>query len=713
MSSECLAESCIRMLLKSKKALLLMKCRHCEPDLVNNSNCRGKLILKLSILKKSPKKLRLLVQKGGLIVEYSFSTLNMLYDYSSKLSKLREHFMNLRIERGDHSHLIDSLPSCYSSCELLQEILSCRGHLFFFNHIGMAYGDPLGFFNFLKTAISRIGRPYCRNNKCFKKLTKLLTLLVREIEKSQLVSYFKDYYGRFKEEVYREIFRPHRVVGKVSLNSLNKSSLVKEYFVDTYRIKIFRPQELEHVYQVSVHLPYYIRLLSNMLINDINRALLDHVVKLDSLWEKVLFLKEKFRERLRRIDLTDKDNPVIEKLASYSAYKILGVHKLMPFLLDRDVDEIYLDKPETKVYIDHADIGRCVSNITVTCGELQRFINHILLESKLPLNPSNPSLKWNLKIDDFTIRVSVDIPPLSHEGPSLDLRKIRHRNYTIINLVLNNTLSLEEAAFLILHVLNRRNIIICGEPGTGKTTLMNALDLCAPKSWRKVYVEDVVESLDQEVQGRHQLRLCVEPFETRRKNRKKSTEMIKLLHRSPDWICMGELQTKEHFKALFHAIAAGLRGIHTCHASSVLGLMRRWLFHCGVSKEDIVGVDLIVHMIKCYKGSKVLRRVAGIWAVGSLIQGSPCDVAIPLTLVFKWDPEVDAHKATIDNALKSPSILKIMELGVSYELLARGYEALKTLLKSLITKNLSDATSFTKLFDAYVQQLVEDGFYVV
>ncbi|MEM4576812.1 MAG: ATPase, T2SS/T4P/T4SS family [Candidatus Nezhaarchaeales archaeon] len=416
---------------------------------------------------------------------------------------------------------------------------------------------------------------------------------------------------------------------------------------------------------------------------------------------------------MKTIDLSNKDSSVVEKLASYSAYKILGIHKLMPFLLDRDVDEVYLDKPGTKVYLDHVDVGRCVSNITMTCREAQRFINHIMLESKLPLNPSNPSLKWNIKIDDFTIRASVDIPPLSHEGPSLDLRKIKHRNYTILNLVLNNTLSLEEAAFLILHILNRRNIIICGEPGTGKTTLMNALDLCTPKNWHKVYVEDVVESLDQRVQGRHQLRLYVEPFETHKNTRKKSAEMIKLLHRSPDWICMGELQTKEHFKALFHAISAGLRGIHTCHASSVLGLMRRWLFHCGISKEDIVGIDLIVHVVKCYKGSKLLRRVAEIWAVGSLIQGPLSDVDIPLTLVFKWDPEDDVHKATIDNVLKSPSILKIMELGVSYELLVREYEVLKTLLESLITTHPPDVASFTKMFDSYIQRFVEDGFYAV
>ncbi|MEM4576813.1 MAG: hypothetical protein QW701_05045 [Candidatus Nezhaarchaeales archaeon] len=283
MSFACLSDNCIRMLFKGGKALFLMKCNYREPDLVNNGNCRGKLILKLSVLKKSPEKLGLLVQKGDFIIEYGPSTLKMLCDYSSRLSKIREHFFNLCIERGDYNHLTGSKQSCYGSCKLLQEILSCREHLFFFHRIGMAYVDPFGFFECLKTAISRIDRPWCRNNKCFKKLTAILMLSLREVERSQLIYLFKDRYRRVNEGVYHEIFRPYKVIERVSLKNFNELSLVKEYFVDTYRIRIFRSQELEHVYQVSVHFPYSIKLISNMLINGINRVILDHVVKLDSL----------------------------------------------------------------------------------------------------------------------------------------------------------------------------------------------------------------------------------------------------------------------------------------------------------------------------------------------------------------------------------------------------------------------------------------------
>jgi type IV secretory pathway ATPase VirB11/archaellum biosynthesis ATPase len=450
-----------------------------------------------------------------------------------------------------------------------------------------------------------------------------------------------------------------------------------------------------------------------MLIEDISEKILDDLVKLDSLWDRICFLRNAFEDLINRKNLTGGDGSLTKKVALLSAYKALGVHKLMPFLLDKHVDEVYLDRPRTRAYVDHEEFGRCVSNVILRERDVQRFVNHVLLESKLPLNYSNPSLKWNMKIDDFTVRVSIDIPPLSHEGPSLDLRKLKHRVYTIVDLFLNNVLSQEEAAFLILHVINRRNIIICGEPGTGKTTLMNALDLCTPKNWRKIYIEDVVESLDQRDQGRHQLRLYVEPFEVETKTREKSVEIIKLLHRTPDWICLGELQSEEHFKALFHAIAAGLRGMHTCHASSVFGLIRRLLLHCGISKEDFSGVDLIVHMVKCYRGSRILRRVAEVWALHASKSASSDPLEVPLSLIFKWDPERDLHNIVFNDILKSPSILKLLEMGNSYAMLEREYEELKALLKSLALNPPKNVEDFTKAFDDFFQRLVKEGVYVI
>ncbi|MEM0232697.1 MAG: ATPase, T2SS/T4P/T4SS family [Candidatus Nezhaarchaeales archaeon] len=713
MPTSCLTDSCIKTLFRNGKHILIMKCRHEQPDLISNEICRGKMFLKLSLLNKAPKGIMVFSQKDNTIIKYGFSTVRLLSDYSRRLSRLRKLLMNFWI-RGELICPLQMTSSRPHSCPLYEEIIACRDHLLFFHAMGIAYTHPFSFFDFLQQAPHKVKEVKCKNKKCIKKLRDILTLFLKEVENSKIIRLLRSYHDRLGDEVYREIFRLYTVSKRALQEITDKRFLVKEYEVDVYRVRIYEFQGTECIYHASLSLPYIAKFFFKTLVDNVNETVLSQTINFDLLWEKTCFLKEKFEELLRTKRIINNDDYLlVQKLASYSTYKILGLHKLMPFLLDRNVDEIYLDKPGTRVYLDHVEVGRCVSNIVLTNEDVKCFINHVLLESKLPLSHLNPSLKWNLRINDYIVRASVDIPPLSCEGPSLDLRKIKHRNYTIIDLIRDNVLSLEEAAFLILHILNRRNIIICGEPGTGKTTLMNALDLCTPRNWRKIYVEDVIESLDQRIQGRHQLKLHVEPFETQRRARRKYVEMIKLLHRTPDWICMGELQSKEHFKAMFHAITAGLRGMHTCHASSIQGLVRRWLLHCDISREDVIGIDLLIHMVKCYRGSKILRRVAEIWAVGSSGRNSIDVLDIPLTLVFKWDPQEDSHKATIDDIFKSPSICRMMEVGSSYEMLMREYEELMKSLSTLMKSGHLNITTFTKTFDEFIERLIAGSTYYV
>ncbi len=491
--------------------------------------------------------------------------------------------------------------------------------------------------------------------------------------------------------------------------------MLAKYAFDIFTIEILDLQSQEPLYRVSLNLPYIAKPLYGIILQNLRiTGLYDKLIKIESLWEKVLTIKQKCKSLLKGLGIKGFSEDTLDGMASYFAYKILGLQKVFPFLLDERVNEFYLDKPMTRIYLDHSEFGRCISNITLTTKDVQRFITHIEIESKLPLNYMNPSLKWNLSIKGQTLRVSIDIPPLSHEGPSLDIRRIRYELFTIIDLVKSGVLSKEEAAFLLLHVINRRNIVICGEPGSGKTTLMNALDLCTPRYWRKIYVEDVVESLEQRSKGRHQLRLYVEPYETSKKFRRKYHEIIKLLHRTPDWICLGELQTREHFKALFHALTAGLRGIQTCHASSAEGLVKRWLLHCKIPKEDIMEVDLIIHMVKCYRGSKAYRRVSEVLAVGEVNEGECRKImGVPLTTIFKWNPMTDEHEKMLHDIFQSPSIRKMMTIGINVDILRDEFNLLLSFINTALTKKFSSIDEFLTIYDGFITKALKGDLYVL
>jgi Flp pilus assembly CpaF family ATPase len=237
-------------------------------------------------------------------------------------------------------------------------------------------------------------------------------------------------------------------------------------------------------------------------------------------------------------------------------------------------------------------MGRCHTNITFPDENITRILTLLRSESNFHLDQRNPSLKTDLIILNNRLRVAASIPPLSPDGLHLEIRRARTKPFTLLELIHNGTMPLEVAATLLLAVTSRFNITITGAPGVGKTTLLNALDMTTPRWWRKIYIEDTLES--KLLQKHHQIRIRVDPIDEAEGRFKKSVEIIKSLHRSPDYLILGEIQTREHSHALFQAISAGLNTMQTCHSKSAASLISRWTLNHNINPSNIALMDIIV-----------------------------------------------------------------------------------------------------------------------
>ena len=306
-----------------------------------------------------------------------------------------------------------------------------------------------------------------------------------------------------------------------------------------------------------------------------------------------------------------------ELISELFFFKLIKLHKLMPLFLDEMVDEIYLDSKYAFVYIDHQEYGRCLTDISLTREEIDALLTRLKLEHPISVSSANPSLKTEFKTRFFHLRISMDFPPLSPYGPSFNIRKLKHTPYTIYDLIRFGSIHPIAAAYLIMAIKARKNITIIGEPNSGKTTLANAIDLFTPSYWRKIAIEDAIESINKTDYGYNQLLLQVDSFESDRKLYTKSKEILKLLHRSPDWIFLGEIQSKEHTQAMFEALTAGLKGIQTAHADSIQNLIRRWKNRHIISETDLPSLEIVVVMKKDLQKQKIFRYVSEIYEVTS------------------------------------------------------------------------------------------------
>ncbi|MFX0141950.1 MAG: ATPase, T2SS/T4P/T4SS family, partial [Candidatus Hodarchaeota archaeon] len=314
------------------------------------------------------------------------------------------------------------------------------------------------------------------------------------------------------------------------------------------------------------------------------------------------------------------------------ALKKLNLDKLFPLLIDDFIEEIFLDSPKDEIYINHQCYARCRTDIKFNLKEIDRIKTLFRLYSGKRLDFMNPIIKFVIKNKYFYCRFSIDVEPIQINNFALDIRKLNKNILTIQDLLKSRTIDSLIASFLYFNILRRKNITVTGETDTGKTTLINALDLLTPKEFRKIYIENITESLNQIEYGKHQLKYKVDSLdESIIEKYSKSNQIKTLLHRTPDIIFLGEILTKDEAKAMFHCLAAGLRGFQTIHSKNIDSLLNRFIYHFKINRSCLNDLDLVILMKKDFSE----RRVVGLFEVNK----SPDKKNKLYNSIFEYNPE--------------------------------------------------------------------------
>lgn len=284
------------------------------------------------------------------------------------------------------------------------------------------------------------------------------------------------------------------------------------------------------------------------------------------------------------------------KIAIILTLKFLKIETIFIFLQDEMIEEIFMDELNSPLYFNHQKFGRLESDIILTISEVEAIKTYVCLESRKRLDFEVPSIMHVFQSKYTYARVSLDVYPSHWKNISIDIRNLKKRQLTIFDLIELKTMNVDIATFILFLVFTGINITIAGEVNSGKTTLLNAIDLYVPLNYRKIYVEENIETLFNNDNNSHQLKYIVQPESLDRFGKQK--QIYKLLHRSGDFIILGEVLSNLETHAMFHCFSAGLRGIQTTHASSIDGLINRWLYHYKINPSCLNDLGVIIFIKK-------------------------------------------------------------------------------------------------------------------
>ncbi|TRZ94079.1 pilus assembly protein TadA [bacterium] len=305
-----------------------------------------------------------------------------------------------------------------------------------------------------------------------------------------------------------------------------------------------------------------------------------------------------------------------KKLIKEILDEALGLGALEDLLADPDVTDIMVNN-KNEVFVERFGKLELTNKKFISNEQVRTIIERIIAPIGRRIDESVPMV--DARLADGS-RVNAIISPLALTGPTLTIRKFRKERYKTVDLVNFGALTLVMADFIKACVSCRKNMIVSGGTGSGKTTVLNALSEYIPDDERIITLEDAAElKLNQQ----HWVRLESRPPNIEGKGALTIRDLFRnTLRMRPDRIIVGECRGTESLDML-QAMNTGHDGsMTTIHANSTFDVLSRldsMILMSGIElpvraiREMIASaVDVIVHTARLSDGSRKIMAISEI-----------------------------------------------------------------------------------------------------
>lgn len=321
--------------------------------------------------------------------------------------------------------------------------------------------------------------------------------------------------------------------------------------------------------------------------------------------------------------------PQIQRLSEVLDHGLLGIGPFSYLIEIPHLEEIALsglgEFAPIRVY--HQDYGWVSTNLFV-CDEtvIHHWVNQLAKPSGRRVTWQQPRVNAILSNGS---RLHACFPPLSTQ-PSVTIRRFRPQPFGWADFIRMGFLNEQIAAWLHLAMQCQFSVLVVGNTGSGKTSLLNALMQGIPIKERMICLEEVPELT---IPHAHCVRLVSNP----EMNVTLSDLVIDSLRMRPDRIIMGEIRSPDESRAFCETLFSGQGkgSLATFHGQSTTDALERLREH-GVSSSAFGALDLIVTVkrqsILRQDNWQEIRRVTHVAAHNG--KGS-------FETILEWNPKTD------------------------------------------------------------------------
>ncbi len=286
---------------------------------------------------------------------------------------------------------------------------------------------------------------------------------------------------------------------------------------------------------------------------------------------------------------------------------------IVPYLEDDSVSEIMINGPDD-IWIEVSGKLQKTDATFDTVDDLMGGVKNIAQYVGKTLDELNP--RMDARLPDGS-RVHVVLPPCARNGISVAIRRFGEFSLDMEKLIGYGSITPTAAKFIDVCVKMKRNLVVAGGTGSGKTSLLNCISLLINPDDRIIVIED---STELQLQQPHVIMMEARKADSRGRGEVTIGDLFHSAMRlRPDRIVIGEIRGGEAL-SLLQAMTSGHGGsMTTTHATYPDDTLRRLETMAMMSTVELPlnalrsqvasAVQMIVQTSRFNDGSRKLTHI--------------------------------------------------------------------------------------------------------